>query len=34
LPFTGSNLLWAVLAGFALLAVGLALRRIFPRREA
>jgi hypothetical protein len=34
LPFTGSNLLWAVLAGFAMLAVGLALRRLAPRRQA
>jgi hypothetical protein len=34
LPFTGANVLWAVLAGFAFLAVGLALRRMFPREEA
>ena len=33
LPFTGMGLTWVVLAGFALFAAGLALRRMFPRRE-
>lgn len=34
LPFTGLSLIYLVLAAFALLALGLALWRIAPRREA
>jgi hypothetical protein len=30
LPFTGTNLFWLVLAGFTLLAAGLALLRVLP----
>lgn len=33
LAVTGSNVLWSVLAGFALLAAGSALKRIAPRKE-
>ena len=33
LPFTGFNVIWFVLAGFALLAAGASLLRIAPRRE-
>jgi hypothetical protein len=33
LPYTGLGLGWTMLAGFALFACGLALRRMFPRRE-
>jgi hypothetical protein len=33
LPFTGLGLTWVIVGGFALLAAGFALRRIFPRRE-
>jgi hypothetical protein len=32
LAYTGANVLWAVLAGFAMLAAGSALMRIVPRR--
>lgn len=34
LPFTGLPVLYVVLAAFALLALGLALWRMAPRREA
>ncbi|HVT21071.1 MAG TPA: hypothetical protein VHE57_06770 [Mycobacteriales bacterium] len=34
LPFTGLNTMWLVLAAFALLAVGTAILRLVPRREA
>ena len=34
LPFTGLNLTWAALAGFALLMAAGALWRIVPRAEA
>ncbi len=34
LPFTGLNLTWAVVAGFALLMAAGALWRIAPRRQA
>lgn len=34
LPFTGFNVVWFVLAGFALLATGTALLRLVPRRQA
>lgn len=34
LPFTGGNPLWFFLAGVAVLAVGGAIRRLTPRREA
>lgn len=30
LPFTGVNLLWIMLAGFTLVAAGIALLRILP----
>lgn len=33
LAYTGANVLWAVLAAFALLAAGIAMARIVPRRE-
>jgi LPXTG-motif cell wall-anchored protein len=33
LAFTGSNVIWFVLAGFAMIAAGTALARIVPRRE-
>jgi len=33
LPFTGVNLIWLVLASFALLSVGTAVLRIVPKRE-
>jgi hypothetical protein len=33
LAFTGANVMWLVLAGFALLAVGGALLRIVPLRR-
>jgi len=33
LAFTGSNMIWFVLAGFALIAAGTALARVIPRRE-
>ncbi len=33
LPFTGFNVLWAILARFALITAGAALLRIAPRRE-
>jgi hypothetical protein len=33
LALTGMNIMWLVLAGFALLAVGSALMRIVPRRK-
>lgn len=33
LAFTGTNTVWSVLAGFALIAAGSALWRIVPRRE-
>lgn len=33
LAFTGTNVVWSVLAGFALIAAGSALGRIVPRRE-
>lgn len=33
LAFTGVNILFAVLAGFAMIAAGAALMRIVPRRE-
>ena len=33
LPFTGINVVWMVLAAFALVAAGSALLRIAPRRE-
>ena len=31
LPFTGTNLLWAFLASFAMIALGGSLRRIAPK---
>jgi hypothetical protein len=34
LPYTGLGLGWTVLAGFALFAAGLAIRRIAPRKKA
>jgi len=34
LAATGLNVVWILLAGFALLAGGLALLRMIPRREA
>lgn len=34
LAFTGINVVWYLLAAFALLGVGMALMRIVPRREA
>lgn len=34
LAATGMNVIWLVLAAFALLGAGLALLRILPRREA
>ncbi len=34
LAMTGTNLLWFVLAAFALIATGLALVRIVPRTQA
>ena len=34
LAATGMNIIWVVLASFALLSAGLALLRIIPRREA
>jgi hypothetical protein len=34
LAATGLNIMWLLLAGFALLGAGLALLRIVPRREA
>ncbi len=33
LPFTGFNILWFILAAFALITAGAALLRIAPRRE-
>lgn len=33
LAFTGANVLWLVLAAFAMLAVGTAMARIAPRRQ-
>lgn len=33
LPFTGFNLLWVALAGFALISAGFAVRRILPKRQ-
>jgi branched-subunit amino acid transport protein len=33
LAFTGSNVIWLILAGFAMIATGTALARIVPRRE-
>jgi len=33
LALTGLNVLWLLLAGFALLGAGLALLRMIPRRE-
>jgi len=33
LAFTGANVVWLVLAAFAMLAVGTAMARIVPRRE-
>lgn len=34
LAATGMNIVWIVLAGFALLGAGMALLRMLPRREA
>jgi hypothetical protein len=34
LPFTGLNLIWVLLAGFALIAAGTAIMRMIPRRHA
>jgi hypothetical protein len=34
LPFTGLSVVWYVIAGFALLAAGLAVHRVVPRRQA
>ena len=34
LPFTGFSVIWAVIAGFALLMAAGALWRIVPRRQA
>lgn len=34
LAFTGVNVLWFLLASFALIAAGLALLRTFPRSQA
>jgi|RhiMetdeSRZDD1v2_1073273.scaffolds.fasta_scaffold102336_3 hypothetical protein len=34
LPFTGLNMMWAAIGGFALLMVAGAIWRIVPRREA
>lgn len=33
LAYTGANVLWTVLAGFAFIAAGSALARVVPRRE-
>jgi hypothetical protein len=33
LPFTGLNLIWLVLAAFALISAGTAIMRVAPRRE-
>lgn len=33
LPFTGLSVIWIVLAGVALLALGGAVRRLLPRSE-
>jgi len=33
LAFTGANVVWLVLASFAMLAAGTAMSRIMPRRE-
>jgi hypothetical protein len=33
LAFTGGNVVWSVLAGFALIAVGSAISRMLPRRS-
>ena len=33
LPFTGLNVVWMLLAAFALIAAGSALMRLVPRRE-
>jgi hypothetical protein len=34
LPFTGLNLIWVLLAGFALIAAGTAIARMIPRKRA
>jgi hypothetical protein len=34
LPFTGLNLIWVLLAGFALIAAGIAILRVIPRKHA
>jgi hypothetical protein len=34
LPFTGLNLIWILLAGFALIAAGIAIMRVIPRKLA
>lgn len=33
LAFTGANVVWSVLAGFALIAAGSAINRMRPRRS-
>ncbi len=34
LPYTGMPLMWAALAGFAVFAAGVAVRRMLPKEEA
>jgi hypothetical protein len=34
LPFTGLNVIWVLLAGFALIAAGIAILRVIPRKHA
>lgn len=34
LPFTGLNVIWLLLAAFALVAAGLAILRVVPKTEA